>query len=210
MEKYNDGISASAACLGGIYAGDSWYNLDNGPDAIVDAMRATTARMQSILGDRWYGELQWNNVPQQHELNQYIIQIHQETGLELISTADSHYPNPEAFKDRELYKRLGFLNRAKKPEWLSSELPVDVEEMGMELYPKNGDQMWESYKKYSEECGATYDDDLIYDSLVKTHYIANERIEDFMPDDTVRLPSFVVPEGETADEALLKLSLIHI
>ena len=207
LEKYNEGIIASSACLGGVYAGDYWDNRDAGPDAIVEAMRNTTDRMQSILGDRWYGELQWNNVPEQHELNQYIIQIHQETGLELISTADSHYPDPEAFKDRELYKRLGFLNRTNKPEWLSSELPIDVDEMGMELYPKNGDQMWDSYKKYSEECQVVYDDDLVYDSIVKTHFIAHERIEDFMPDDTVRLPDFVVPEGETADEALLKISI---
>jgi len=207
LEKYNDGIIASSACLGGVYAGDYWDNRDDGPDAILSAMRDTTSKMQSILGDRWYGELQWNNVPEQHELNQYVVQIHQETGLELISTADSHYPSPEAFKDRELYKRLGFLNRPNKPEWLTSELPIDVDEVGMELYPKNGDQMWESYKKYSEECQVVYDDDLIYDSIVKTHYIANERIESFMPDETVRLPNFVVPEGETADEALLKVSI---
>jgi hypothetical protein len=28
-------------------------------------------------------------------------------------------------------------------------LPDSVEEVGYELYPKNGDQMWESYKSYS-------------------------------------------------------------
>jgi len=207
LEKYNEGIIASSACLGGVYAGNYWDNRDSGPDAILGAMRETTSTMQSIFGDRWYGELQWNNVPEQHTLNEYVIQMHDEFGIELISTADSHYPTRDAWKDRELYRRLGYLNRPKKPEWLTSELPIDVDEMGMELYPKNGDQMWESYKKYSEECQVIYDDDLIYDSLVKTHYIANERIEDFMPDDTVRLPSFVVPEGATADEALLKISV---
>jgi len=207
LEKYNDGIIASSACLGGVYAGNYWDNLDDGPDAIVNAMRQTTEKMQSILGDRWYGELQWNNIAAQHELNQYVVQMHHEYGIELISTADSHYPNPDAWKDRELYRRLGFLNRPRKPEWLTSELPIDVDEIGMELYPKNGDQMWESYKKYSEECQTLYDDDLVYDSIVKTHYIAHERIEDFMPDDTVRLPSFVVPDGDTADEALLKISV---
>mgnify|MGYP003306398097 FL=1 len=77
----------------------------------------------------------------------------------------------------------------------------------MDLYPKNGDQMWEAYEKYAAEVGVEYNDDIIYDSIVKTHYIANERIDDFMPDDTVRLPSFVVPEGATADEALLKMSI---
>ena len=207
LEKYNEGVIASSACLGGVYAGNYWENRDDGPDAVLSAMRETTRKMQNILGDRWYGELQWNNVPEQHELNQYVIQMHQETGLELISTADSHYPSPEAMKDRELYKRLGFLNRPKKPDWLTSELPIDADELGMDLYPKNGDQMWEAYEKYAAEVGAEYDDDIIYDSIVKTHYIANERIESFMPDDTVRLPSFVVPEGATADEALLKMSI---
>jgi DNA polymerase-3 subunit alpha len=207
LEKYNEGVMASSACLGGVYAGDYWDNRDSGTDAVLDAMRQTTEKMQSILGDRWYGELQWNNVPEQHILNQHVVQMHYEYGVELVSTADSHYPNPDAWKDRELYKRLGFLNRPKKPQWLTPELPIDVEEIGYELYPKNGDQMWESYKKYSAECGVQYDDDLVYDSIAKTHHIAHERVEDFMPDDTVRLPSFVVPEGETADEALLKSSV---
>jgi DNA polymerase-3 subunit alpha len=207
LEKYNEGIIASSACLGGIYAGDYWDNLDDGPDSILSAMRKTTERMVGIFGDRWYGELQWNNVPAQHALNKYVIQMHEEYNIELISTADSHYPNPTAWKDRELYKRLGFLNRPNKPEWMESELPIDVDDMGMELYPKNGDQMWESYKKYSAECGVEYDDRMIHDSLVKTHSIASERIEDFMPDDTVRLPDFVVPEGVGADEALLKMSI---
>ena len=111
-------------------------------------MRETTQKMQAIFGDRWYGELQWNNVPEQHELNRYIIQMHQEFGIDLISTADSHYYNETVWKDRELYKRLGWLGRG-KPDYLSDELPTSVEEIGYELYPKNGDQMWESYKKYS-------------------------------------------------------------
>ena len=71
---------------------------------VLDAMRETTRQMVSIFGDRWYGELQWNNISEQHELNQYVIQMHEEFGIGLISTADSHYPNPEAWKNRELYK----------------------------------------------------------------------------------------------------------
>ena len=204
LEKYNEGIIASSACLGGVYAGCYWENRDKGPEAVLEAMRGTTRRMQSIFGDRWYGELQWNNIPEQHELNKHIIQIAKEFDLELISTADSHYPNPDAWKDRELYKRLGWLGKG-RPSWAGDgELPIDVDEIGYELYPKNGDQMWESYKNYSEQCGAEYDDQLVYDSLTTTHFIAHERIESFMPDNTVRLPDFVIPIGETADSALNK------
>jgi len=206
LKKYGDGIIASSACLGGVYAKDYWNNRDAGREAVLEAMRETTRRMQDCLGDRWYGELQWNNVPEQHELNQYVIEMHNEFGIELISTADSHYPNPQAWKDRELYKRLGWLG-SKKPEYANNELPVDVDELGMELYPKNGDQMWESYKKYSEECQSVYNDDLILDSITKTHWIAHERVEDFMPDDTVRLPGFVVPDGADAAETLIKESI---
>jgi len=204
LEKYNEGIIASSACLGGVYAGCYWENRDKGPEAVLEAMRGTTRRMQSIFGDRWYGELQWNNIPEQHELNKHIIQIAKEFDLELISTADSHYPNPDAWKDRELYKRLGWLGKG-RPSWAGDgELPIDVDEIGYELYPKNGDQMWESYKSYSEQCGVEYDDQLVYDSLTTTHFIAHERIESFMPDNTVRLPDFVIPIGETADSALNK------
>ena len=207
LKKYGEGVIASSACLGGVYAKDYWNNREQGEEAILEAMRTTTRRMIECLGDRWYGELQWNNVPEQHKLNKYVIEMHKEFGIELISTADSHYPSSAAWKDRELYKRLGWLGKSKVPEYMKSELPIDIDEMGMELYPKNGDQMWASYKKYSEECGVAYDDDLVYDSLVKTHWIANERIEDFMPDDTVRLPGFVIPDGETGEQTLVKESI---
>ena len=204
LQKYNEGVIAASACLGGVYAGNYWENRDTGPDAILHAMRETTQNMQSIFGDRWYGELQWNNVPEQHELNRYIIQMHQEFGIDLISTADSHYYNETVWKDRELYKRLGWLGRG-KPDYLSDELPTSVEEIGYELYPKNGDQMWESYKKYSEECGVEYDDKIVRDSIARTYQIAHERIETFLPDNTVRLPDFVVPEGSTAGQTLAAL-----
>ncbi len=204
LKKHNEGVIAASACLGGVYAGNYWENRDTGPDAILGAMRQTTQKMQSIFGDRWYGELQWNNVPEQHELNQYIIQMHQEFGIDLISTADSHYYNADVWKDRELYKRLGWLGKG-RPDYLSDELPLSVEEVGYELYPKNGDQMFESYKKYSKECGVEYDDKLVLDSISRTYQIAHERIETFLPDNEVRLPDFVVPEGSTAGQTLAAL-----
>ena len=201
LKKYGEGVIASSACLGGVYAGNYWENRDEGEDAVLEAMRETTRNMVDIFGDRWFGEIQWNNIPEQHELNQYVIKMHEEFGINLVSTADSHYPNPTAWKDRELYKRLGWIGR-NRPEWMTDELPIDVEEIGYELYPKNGDQMWESYKKYSE--GYNYDDDVVFKSITNTHYIAHELIEEFDPDTEVRLPGFVVPPDSTADETLRK------
>ena len=207
LSRYSDGVVASSACLGGVYAGDYWDNRDSGElasDAVLDAMRETTRRMKDIFGDRWYGELQWNNIPEQHELNKYIIQVCGEFDVDLISTADSHYPSPDAWKDRELYKRIGWLGKGGLPSYMSAELPSGVDEIGYELYPKNGQQMWDSYMKYSELLGEKYDDNIVMDSITRTHEIAHERIEKFLPDNKVRLPKFIVPEGEKDIHVLTK------
>ena len=201
LEKYNEDVIALSACLGGVYAGCYWENREKGEAAILDSFRDMTKRMVAIFGDRWYGELQWNNVPEQHILNNYIIKMHQEFGIGLVSTCDSHYPNPDAWKDRELYKRLGWLGSG-KPEWGDNMLPIDVEQIGYELYPKNGTQMWDAYKKYSAISPVQYDDNLVMNSITETYNIAHNRIQKFMPDTTVRLPEFVVPAGFTAGEAL--------
>jgi len=203
LEEYGEGILATSACLGGVYAGNYWENREAGEGAILNAMRQTTEKMVSIFGDRWYGELQWLKATEQHELNQYIIQMHEEYDIPLISTADSHYPNPNAWKDREMYKRLGFLGRGRFPDWLPTEMPLEVDEIGYEIYPKNGDEMWEAYKKYSQMQGFEYNNDLVRQSIEETHRIAHDRIESFMPDNTVRLPSFVVPPGQTEDRTLI-------
>jgi DNA polymerase-3 subunit alpha len=208
LKKYNEGIIAASACLGGVYAGDYWENREEGPEAVLAAMRNTTERMVDVFGDRWYAEIQWNNIEEQHQLNQFVIQTAQEMGVELITTADSHYPNPDAWKDRELYKQLGWLGKG-KPSWAEedSQLPAGVEEIGYELYPKNGDQMWESYKQYSESTGFKYDDAVVMKSIEETYRIAHDRIESFLPDNTVRLPEFVVPAGFTAAQALVNYAL---
>jgi DNA polymerase-3 subunit alpha len=208
LAEHSEGVIAASACLGGPYAGNYWEHRDEGPEAVREAMRETTRNFVEVFGDRWYGELQWNNILEQHELNQYIIEVCKEFDVTLISTADSHYPNREAWKDRELYKRLGWLGKG-TPAWAedNTELPPGVEEIGYELYPKNGNEIWESYKQYSENLGMEYDDDLVMNSITETHNIAFNRIETFVPDTKVRLPDFVVPAGFTDAEALVNYAL---
>ena len=204
LKKYGEGIIASSACLGGVYAQDYWKNRDAGTSAVMDAMAETTQQMQAIFGDRWYGEIQWNRIPEQHELNQYIIKTCQKMGVDLISTADSHFPSEGTFKDRELYRRLGWIGKSRRPEWLDIDLPATLDDMDYELYPKNGDAMWDAYKKFSKELNVSYDDDIVMESLLRTHQIAHERVGSFFPDTEVRLPNFVVPDGMSADQALVQ------
>ena len=207
LEKNNEGIIALSACLGGIYAGCYWENREEGSEAILNCMRSMTNKMLKVFGDRWYGELQWNAIPEQHELNNYVIQMHKEFGIPLVSTCDSHYPTPDAWNDRELYKKIGWLGKG-KPEWMSDELPDSVDEIGYELYPKNGEQMWSDYKRYSVDLPSDiqYDDDIVRQSMLETVHIAFERVDNFLPDNTVRLPDFVVPAGHHPAEYLAQLS----
>jgi DNA polymerase-3 subunit alpha len=197
LREHGEGVIASSACLGGVYATDYWKNKDDGNEKILEAMRTTTENMMGILGDRWHGELQWWNSPDQHNLNQLVIQMHKEYGIPLVSTCDSHFYNPTVWKDRELYKRLHPGLAA-----FHGEMPESLDKVPHELYPKNGDQMWESYKKYSALVGEKYDDDMIRESIERTYDIAHNRIEKFYPDNTVRLPSFVIPDGMDEDTAL--------
>ena len=200
LKEHSEGVIAASACLGGVYAGCLWENREEGEEAVLSAMREVTEKMVDIFGDRWYGELQWNNVPEQHELNKYIIQMHKEYGIKLVSTCDSHYPSPDAWRTREAYKRIGYIVKRWKKE--IEEIPEHVDEIGYELYPKNGDQVWESYLKYAKECEVSYDDEIVMQSIKESYHIAHGRIDKFFPDNTVRLPDFVVPDGVTEDDAL--------
>ncbi len=202
LKQYNEGIIASSACLGGIYAGDYWENYEGGPKTILEAMRETTRKIMEIFGDRWYGELQWNDSKDQMALNAFIIKLSEEFGFKLISTADSHYPRPEMWKDRILYKKIGWLNKKDSDR----ALPETVDEVGYELYPKNGDQMMASFDHYSQIHGVKFDRNVVLQSLAEAHNIAMNRIESFMPDNSVKLPTFVVPENTTADDELARLA----
>ena len=202
LNEHSEGIICATACLGGVFAQDYWENRDAGPDAVRKAMRNTAQRFREIFGQRFFGELQWNAVPEQHELNNYIIEVCEEFDVELISTADAHYYHPDLWKERELYRALGWMGKKDL-----ANLPESREDLKYELYPKNGDQMWESFKRYSKTSGVKYDEKVVLSSIERTYDIAHKLIEEFVPDNTIRLPSFIVKEKESEVASLTKLCI---
>ncbi|MDP3987199.1 MAG: DNA polymerase III subunit alpha [Nanoarchaeota archaeon] len=210
LRKYNKGIIASSACLSGYlsieYLKNKQEMLSGGE--LYDHMCGIIEKFLDIFGDRFYGELQWNSVKEQHEINKMVISMSQKYGFDLISTCDSHYPTRSAWKDRELYKRLGWMGKiVNKPDFNNNELPKTIDDLQFELYPKNWDQMWESYEKYSKICGVQYDDEVIRKSLENTCKIAYERVEEYEPDKTIRLPQFIKEKGETPEYTLSRLAI---
>jgi DNA polymerase-3 subunit alpha len=196
LKEHSEGIIATSACLGGIYAGDYWEHRDYGDEAVLEAMRETSKKMINIFGDDWYGELQWNFIKEQHEVNKHVIQVCGELDIKLVSTADAHFPRPELWEFREMYKRLGWKSKSEE------EPAKTVKELGYHLYPKNGEQMFAEYLRTSEDLGFEYDHEIVLDSIERTHEIAFEKIEDFEPNCEVRLPSFMMKEEYGGDSDL--------
>ena len=201
LKKYSEGLIVSSACLGGLFAKIYWEKREEGYQAVQDEMERVASSFKEVFQDRFYGELQWNGYKEQHELNKHVINCCSKLGIELISTADSHYPRPELSFDRDVYKMFGYYSKKQD---------IDMEEQKTkkslcELYPKNGDEMWESYKRYSGECGFSYDDDLVKKSIENTHRIAFQQIQNVEPDTSIKLPEFLF-ETEDSDLLLEKLT----
>jgi DNA polymerase III subunit alpha len=208
LSKYSDNIIATSACIGGVYGKSVWQYKDEGEEKIKEDMIITTEKMLRLFGkDRWFGELQWNAIKEQHILNNLLIELSKEYGFKLVSVSDSHYPSPQMWRDREIYKKLGVISRDKKPEWFYDKIPDNAKELKYELYPKNGDQMWEAFVKYSKECGQSYEGEIIRESIERSYFIAHEMIETFLPDKTVRLPEFIIPREENEDGYLARLAI---
>ena len=202
LKEHSEGVIVLTACMGGPLSKCYWQFREQGEDKVQEEMTKVVQNFKSIFGDRFYCELQWNAYEDQHEINKAIIKVAQSNGIKLVSTCDSHYPRPELWKEREIYKMLGWLGS--KNMSLDS-LPSKREDLNCELYPKNGDQMWDAYKKYSTQTFNEYDDSLVLESFENTYRIAHEQIEDFLPESKVRLPDFVVPAGKTDVQALIEL-----
>jgi DNA polymerase-3 subunit alpha len=204
LKKYNEGIIVSSACMGSISSIEYWENKDKGDSAVLAGMEKVFGNLQDIFGDRFYGELQWARNIDQMRINSFIVQLSKQMGFELLSTVDSHFPDPTKWKDREIYKTLGWLG--KKGLAGNLELPNSLEEMDFQLYPKNGDELYSSYKNFSKELGFSFNDDLVLDSIERTYDIMCNKIDNFEINSDVKLPSFVVPPGETADSAIEKIA----
>lgn len=213
-------LLVTTACLGGTmsYAaltqaqGVSFEHLDHtllDDPALMRTVQhelgETYARLVDALGaDSVFIELQFNRLPAQCYVNRALLAFAAEHGLQrqLICCADSHYPRPELWREREIYKKLGWLNYT---EIDPSKLPSGREQLKCELFPKNASQMWDEYRIISAG-KSFYDDELVRDAIERSYTIAHELVGDVHPDRSMKLPtSIVVPDGVTADEQLLKL-----
>jgi len=85
LEKYHEGIIALSACLAGVVAA----NLRRG---MYEQAKKEALRLSRIFGpEHFYLEMQDHGIADQQTVNQGLLRMSQETGLELVTTNDVHY-----------------------------------------------------------------------------------------------------------------------
>lgn len=99
LTKYKEGLFATSACGGSIiaahiFAGD------------FEGAKKQAMLFANIFGDRFFLEIQPHNLTRdkfsQRELNDGLIKVAEELGIEMVATCDSHYLRPEHEKFHDM------------------------------------------------------------------------------------------------------------
>ena len=177
LEKYHQGLIALSACL----AGEVPRYLVRG---MYQEAKEAALRYQQIFGEgNYFLELQDHGIPEQQTVNQQLMRLHQETGIELTATNDVHYTYAQ---DATAHDILLCIQTAKK---LDDEDRMRYE--GGQYYVKSPQEMAELFP-YALE------------ALENTHKIAmrcNVEIEFGV----TKLPKYDVPQEYTSWEYLNRL-----
>ena len=177
LEQYHEGIIALSACL----AGEVQKNLLRG---LYDEGRKAALRYEKIFGKgNFFLELQDHGIPEQSIVNQQLLGLAEETGIELVATNDVHYTYAEDEKPHDI---LLCLQTGKK---LADEDRMRYE--GGQYYVKSKEEM-ASLFPYALQ------------ALENTQKIA-DRCHVDIEFGVTKLPKFDVPDGFTSWEYLNKL-----
>lgn len=96
LETYHEGVIALSACL----AGEVQKYLARG--MYEEAMRSAQ-RYEGIFGkNNFFLELQDHGLPEQKMVNQGLLRLSRDTGIELVATNDIHYTFAEDEKAHDI------------------------------------------------------------------------------------------------------------
>ena len=177
LQQYHSGIIALSACL----AGEVQRYLVKG---LYDEAKKVAKKYENCFGKgNFFLELQDHGIPAQRLVNQELLRMHEETGIDLVATNDVHYTRAE---DADPHDILLCLQTNKK---LADEDRMRYE--GGQYYVKSPEEMAELFP-YALE------------ALENTHKIA-QRCHVEIEFGVTKLPRFDVPDGLTSWEYLNKL-----
>ena len=177
LETYHEGIIALSACL----AGEIPRYIMRG---MYEEACKSALRYQNIFGkNNFFLELQDHGMPEQKQVNQSLLRMSREMGIELVATNDVHYTYAEDVKPHDI---LLCLQTGKR---LSDEDRMRYE--GGQYFVKSPEEMATLFPYAPEALENTY----------KIAQRCNVEIEFGV----TKLPKYDVPEGYTSWEYLNKL-----
>ena len=177
LEEFHEGIIALSACLAG--AIPSFLRR-----GLYEEAKEEAEKLRGIFGgDNFFLELQDHGIPEQKTVNQGLMRLHNEMGIELVATNDVHYIYDS---DAEAHDLLLCIQTGKK---VSDENRMRYE----------GGQY---YLKSPEEMAALFPYAL--EALENTHKISS-RCHVEIEFGQYKLPHFDVPDGYSADSYLREL-----
>ncbi len=177
LREYHEGIIALSACL----AGEVPRYISKG---LYDNAKKAALEYQEIFGkDNFFLELQDHGIPEQGIVNQRLLQMSEELGIELVATNDVHYTYAEDEKPHDI---LLCIQTGKK---LQDENRMRYE--GGQYYVKSPEEMANLFP-YALQ------------ALENTQKIA-DRCDVEIEFGVTKLPKYDVPDGMTSWEYLNKL-----
>jgi DNA polymerase-3 subunit alpha len=224
LKEHGEGLVVSTACVGGYPSGIIYrefpdLKFDQLDPRLVDdetVRNRINNRLQNMVDrftdcvgrDNFFLEIQFNRLGAQDLTNRCMIDLSQRTGIPLLTTSDAHYPGPDLWEAREIYRQLqpGRMKIGEEPKPLPTK-----DQIKAELFPKNADQMWEEYllrrKEFKFYEGT---EDVVRSSIERGHDIAWQMCEEIWFEDTAKLPSFSTSESTAMSQltSLVKTALI--
>ena len=177
LEKYHEGIICLSACL----AGEVARLLERG---LYEDAKAVALKYRDTFGEgNYFLEMQDHGIPAQRTVNQGLLRMSSETGIELVCTNDCHYTNAE---DADAHDLLLCIQTGKKVQ--------DEDRMryeGGQYYVKSEEEMRTLFS-YAPQ------------AVENTQKIA-DRCNVTIEFGNTKLPHFDVPEGYDSWTYLNKL-----
>lgn len=110
LEKYNEGLICTSACLGG----EVMVNLVKGD---YNKAKQVASFYKSLFGDNYYLEIQRHNIKEETEANILLIKLAKELGIKLIAANDSHYIEASQTTTQEILLCISTKKKMSEPHF---------------------------------------------------------------------------------------------
>jgi len=182
MEKYSEGV----VCLSGCAGSEISESIRSGD---FERARELAKWYQSVYGEDFYLELQDHGHPDcpnhwevQREINDGLFKLHDELGIPMVVTCDSHYLTHEDQDAHEILLCVG------TGSYLNDEKRMSLKEF--DLFVTNPKDIIERWGKIDPEI------------ILNTKRIA-EKVNFEFEFGKILIPKFPLPDGEDSEKAYL-------